>query len=173
MINISYTPNIKEYAKITLFYIEKHFMIKLILMLMNISCIILFFGYVIKIYSNSINVANNFSVLFAILWLLFRRNFNGIFVRRSLKKKNIDKFNPKIIINDKRLSWQYKNKNFQHLLWNKIKKIYLIKNGYVIPKVLNAPVHSTFIWIPKSAFASTDEHKNFIEIIKKNNIKIK
>lgn len=174
MININYVPNLKEYSTVAVKYIEKHILIKSIFFFMNVCCIFFFIGYVFKVVSHTVVPLNTFTLLFILSWVFFRRKVNIYFVRKSLTKNtnNID-LSTTINIDSKRISWQYKTKDFKHLLWSKIKTIYNIENkGYVVPKVLNGPVNSTFIWIPKDGF-SENEEESFLEIIKKHNISIK
>jgi len=174
MINIEYKTNPKEFAKASITYLEKNAFVALILFFMNLSCWLALLGYVLK-YNGGIEITilDNFAGSFAACWILFRRKINTIILQRSLKKRKISDLTAKVNVDKNRISWYTVNNQRHHLPWDKIAKIYNSKQGYIIPRVLNGPLNSTFIWLPKSGFKSADEETNFIDIMKNSKAKIK
>lgn len=170
MISLEFNTTPKEFAKAAITYIEKNSVVALLLFLMNTSCWISMLGYVLKFHGGAdISAMDNLALLFAFTWLLFRRKLNIFILKRSFKKKNISDLTVRVTCDNNRISWYTTNNQRQHLPWNKISKIYKNKQGYIIPRIVNGPLNSTFIWIPKNGFKSEQDENNFLSILKTYN----
>ena len=173
MIKIEYQPDIKDLAKATITYIENNLVIKTAIIAMNISCWMVCLAYTLKFATSTLVTSDGYAVVFALLWIIFRRIINEKALLFILKKKKINQYTNKINIGKKRISWINTANHMKHLLWKNLQVIYKTKKGYIIPKVLDAPLNSTFIWIPKSSFNDKNTESEFLDIIKLNNIKLK
>lgn len=169
MIRVEYQTENDEMVNATLDFIENRPLLKLMLFVMKLSCFLVLVGFMLKCISRTAVVEDFTVVLFALMWIMYRKRFNRYLLRRRLKNQPSQAH--KFQVSERRIWWQYAKQQPDQTLWNNIRLVYQNKLGYMIPLsgLQNA---AKFLWLPKRSFKK-DEEQAFVEIVQKRKLKLK
>ena len=172
MITVKYLPNIHETINVTMDFLNRRPVVKIMLILTKVCCFLMCIAYILKATINTLKFHDMLVLLFALTWLFGYRFLNALILKKVLIKNKTDKFNHTFHINKDKL-WGTNNNTFPiQQQWKQVKYIYKNHNGYIIPAIGSANA-GKFVWLPKRGFDNTDAENNFLEILQQHKILVK
>lgn len=107
-------------------------------------------------------------VLFCLLWLFGRKPFTQMMLIRKMRNQTRHNNPLELSISKNGIVWTGKGIRQGSVSWQHIKKIYVLRNGYIVPCHL-----AKFLWIPLKEFHSKEDRKLFENYCAELNIKLK
>lgn len=171
MLEIKYNFELEETTQVTLDFLENRPILKVLILLMKIACFLVFIGFAFQFMFGQITIFNVLVVLFALIWIVYRREINYFLLKKSLQKNKINEGNIEIHILKHKLWWRGKTILQDEQPWKKVKKIYKNNKGFIVPLV-GISSGAKFIWLPNKGFEKEDDLQEFLKLIEDKNIKI-
>jgi len=179
---MKYQFNVDEMVEVTLCFLESRPFLKWMIIFMKMACLLMLFSFTIKLLSRSISVYDGMVGLFALSWLLYRRQVNAFFLKKRLNQQKINEGSLTIHVLKHKIAWRgnfmsqgeqrFKIMRFVYQIQNKKTEKGQTQNGFIIP-LMGLAQSAKFIWLPTRAFKTEQDQTDFLSILEKNNITMK